>query len=118
LEYQGNYGTARGNLDVSDLVNNPEANGLCRVHGVRVPEEGHDLSLGEVRSLLKDGADSLLVRVQRIQLLAQPLRTDEVERCLDFGGFSSLTLCPACAAPLWKEAVAVALYRRRLSEEP
>ena len=28
LEYQGNYGTARGNLDVADLINNPGANSL------------------------------------------------------------------------------------------
>lgn len=34
LEYQGNYGTARRDLDIADLINNPGANGLCRAHGV------------------------------------------------------------------------------------
>jgi len=31
MEYLGNYGTARGELDVFALINNPEANGVCRV---------------------------------------------------------------------------------------
>ena len=26
LEYQGNYGTARGDLDISNLINNPFIN--------------------------------------------------------------------------------------------
>jgi len=43
---------------------------------------------------------------------------DELVQCLQFGGFSELVCCPACAAPRWREAVAVALYRRHLSEEP
>ena len=37
---------------------------------------------------------------------------DEAAQCLDFGGFSGLTRCPACAAPLWQEAVRIARYRR------
>jgi hypothetical protein len=40
---------------------------------------------------------------------------DEVEQCLNFEGFSRLQVCPACAAPLWKEAVSVALYRRHFN---
>ena len=40
LEYQGNYGTAGRDLDVLDLVNNPSANGLCRVLGARLPGRG------------------------------------------------------------------------------
>ena len=36
---------------------------------------------------------------------------DEAERCLDFRGMSRMTLCPAHAAPCWKEAVAIAIYR-------
>ena len=58
LEYERNYGTARRDLDVLDLVNNPSANGLCRVHGVSLSEEGPYLSLGELGSLLDDGADA------------------------------------------------------------
>ena len=36
LEYQREYGSARGNLDVADLVNNPMASGKCRVFGLRL----------------------------------------------------------------------------------
>jgi hypothetical protein len=38
--------------------------------------------------------------------------SNEEEQCLDFRGFSHLTRCPACAAPLWREAGAIARYRR------
>lgn len=31
LEYKRDYGTARRNLDITNIVNNPAANGLCRV---------------------------------------------------------------------------------------
>ena len=31
LEYQRDYGTARGDLNIADLMNNPAANGVCRV---------------------------------------------------------------------------------------
>ena len=58
LEYQGNYGTARRDLDVLDLVNNPSANGLCRVLGTRLPEEGSYLTMGEVSVLLDNRADT------------------------------------------------------------
>jgi hypothetical protein len=44
LEYQGNYGTAQGDLNVLDLINNPEANGLCRVYGMGLSGEGLDLA--------------------------------------------------------------------------
>lgn len=34
LEYQRDYGSARGNLDILNLVNNPCANGVCSVFGL------------------------------------------------------------------------------------
>jgi len=37
LEYQGNYGTARGDIDISDLVNNPLFNGKCRILSLGFP---------------------------------------------------------------------------------
>ena len=37
LEYQRDYGTARGELNILDLVNNPAANGKCRVFGLSFP---------------------------------------------------------------------------------
>ena len=63
LEYQGNYGTARGDLDVAYLVNNPAANGICSVPGLSFSEEGKHLLVGEVGPLLDDGAHSLFVGV-------------------------------------------------------
>jgi hypothetical protein len=47
LEYQGNYGTARGNLDIADLVNDPSANDVRRVLGLRFSEQGKDRLLGK-----------------------------------------------------------------------
>ena len=41
-EYQRDYGSARGDLDVSDLINNPEAGGKCRVFGLGLGEESLD----------------------------------------------------------------------------
>src|SRR5258706_2406488 len=38
MEYQLEYGGARGDLNVSDLVNNPCANGKCSVNSLCLPE--------------------------------------------------------------------------------
>lgn len=59
LEYQGNYGTARRDLDVLDLVNNPGANGLCRVLGA---------------SLRKRAATSRWLRLVRCSM-TEPIRS-------------------------------------------
>lgn len=45
LEYQGDYGTARGDIDILDLINNPTAGGKCRVFGPGFSEEIADLAL-------------------------------------------------------------------------
>lgn len=58
LEYESRYGTARGDLDVWYLINNPSANGLCSVHSVSLPEEGAYLGLSELRALLDDVGDA------------------------------------------------------------
>jgi hypothetical protein len=39
LEYQRDYGTAHGNLNVFNLVNNPAANSKCSVFGLGFEEE-------------------------------------------------------------------------------
>jgi hypothetical protein len=54
LEYQGNYGTARADLDILDLINNPSANGLCRL----VVLQPEDVTPAELRALLDDLAES------------------------------------------------------------
>jgi hypothetical protein len=37
---------------------------------------------------------------------------DEAEECLAFRGFTHLRRCPACAAPLWQQAVKQAIHNR------
>lgn len=39
FEYQADYRPALGNLDISDLMNNPSANGECRVFGLGFKEK-------------------------------------------------------------------------------
>jgi uncharacterized protein with PIN domain len=37
---------------------------------------------------------------------------DEAEQLLNFHGFTTLTRCPACAAPLWRAAVENAIHQQ------
>ena len=61
LEYERRYGTARRDLDVTYLINNPAASGKCSVFGLGLQEELGNVFLSEARSLLNHGADPLLV---------------------------------------------------------
>ena len=61
LEYQRDYGSASGDLNVSDLVNNPAANGVWRVFGLRLAEEVSDGLFAEVGVSRNDRPDLLLV---------------------------------------------------------
>jgi len=61
LEYQRDYGSAKGNLDVFDLVNNPSANGVCRVFGLRFAEEVSDSAWAEIGVLRDHGTDPRMV---------------------------------------------------------
>lgn len=61
LEYQRYYGSARRDLNVADLVNNPTANGKCRVFGLRSLEQPTDLRLGELGSLLEYTTNPTLI---------------------------------------------------------
>eukprot|EP01136_Pigoraptor_vietnamica_P022573 Opistho-1_new@73877 len=62
LEYQREYGSARGNLDVSNFVNNPAASGKCRVFGGRLTKEAFDLGRGDAGAFDEDASDPFLVR--------------------------------------------------------
>ena len=62
LEYKGIYGTASGDLDVADLVNNPTANCKCSVFGLCFAEEVGDGVLFNPSPLLNDGTDPFLIR--------------------------------------------------------
>ncbi|MBA7620254.1 hypothetical protein ES703_27600 [subsurface metagenome] len=61
LEYQGDYGTARGELDISDVVNNPLVHCVTSVLRLGFPEELGDLPLGEICVLRYDAPNSSLV---------------------------------------------------------
>lgn len=52
LEYQRDYGTAHRDLDIADLVNNPAANGVCRVLGLGFQEQPVDLFARQLRDPL------------------------------------------------------------------
>ena len=71
LEYKRDYGTARRDLDVTDLINNPGANGVCRVFRLSFPEQGVDLLGSEARVFFEDRTDSLLVRHDSIEAFPQ-----------------------------------------------
>ena len=58
FEYKGMYGGAFRDVDIADFVNNPGANGVCRVFGLRLSEETLNLFASDLRSFLNDGADS------------------------------------------------------------
>ena len=66
LEYQREYGRASRNLDVSDLINNPAANGVCRVFGLRLKKELVDGGLIELGALMDDAPNPLLVRLDAL----------------------------------------------------
>jgi hypothetical protein len=70
LEYQGSYGGARRDLNVFDLVNDPGANGVCRVFGLSLEEEGLDLVSGKCGALFDDRANPFLVRLHAVEPLA------------------------------------------------
>lgn len=61
LKYEGNYGTARGNLNVSDLINNPAASGKCSVFGLSLQEQFGNVVPVNGGSFLDDRPDTLLV---------------------------------------------------------
>lgn len=49
FEYQAMYGRASGDIQVTDLVNDPTANGECRVFGLGMPKQSPDLGPWECR---------------------------------------------------------------------
>lgn len=61
LQYKRDHQGARRNLDVLDLMNDPGANGVCRVLGLGLTEQRLDLRGIKVRSLLDHRRNSALV---------------------------------------------------------
>ena len=54
LEYQINYGLARRDLDITDLINNPTANGKCSVLGFGLQKQFLDLLTTDFGPIYKD----------------------------------------------------------------
>jgi hypothetical protein len=61
LEYQRDYAAARGNLNISHLINNPSANGKCSVFGLSFGKQSFNDFLSQLRALNHDVSDSFVV---------------------------------------------------------
>ncbi len=61
LEYQRDYGTARGEMDISDFVNNPFINCVSSIFSLSFPEKLSNLPIVEIRVLRDNAPDSPLV---------------------------------------------------------
>ena len=61
LEYKRDYGTARRNVDLADLINHANLKGVVCVFGPGFKEELTDLLLVQIGVIPDDGADSPLV---------------------------------------------------------
>jgi hypothetical protein len=61
LEYQAEYGSARSDGDITNIVNNPNASRVVRVFGPGLLEQASDLRSFELRPFLHNGTNTLLV---------------------------------------------------------
>ena len=61
LEYKRDYGLARGDLNIADLMNNPNSEGVICVFGPGFSEELLDLPIVELRMGLNHRPHSPLV---------------------------------------------------------
>ncbi|MCG2764098.1 MAG: hypothetical protein L6288_06915 [Desulfarculaceae bacterium] len=61
LEYKRDYGLAKRNLDISDVMNNPNAFGEVRVFGPGFSEKITDLPFVKIGVFHKDVANSAVV---------------------------------------------------------
>ncbi len=73
LEYQGYYGTARGSLEVSDLVNNPTANRKCSILGLGLSEEFWNRRLAKFGPLFENRAYTAMIAQNVVQHLPNVL---------------------------------------------
>ena len=69
-EHQADEGTARWNGDLAHHINNPEANGICRVYGPWRAEDLRDFFLAHPRPLDVHGTDAPLLGEDVVKALA------------------------------------------------
>ena len=73
LEYQRYYGTARGNVDIADLINNPAANSKCSVLGLGLPEQFWNNRIGKLSPLFQNSSDPTVIARNIVQHLPDVL---------------------------------------------
>lgn len=61
LEYKLKYGTARGDLNVSDIVNNPVIPGVCSVLSLSFTKETLYPAGGDLRAVADDFTNAPLI---------------------------------------------------------
>lgn len=69
LEYKRDYGTARRNLNLSDLINKPAAQGKVRIFSLGLPKEFFDGGGIKRGSLLQNLSDSVVISPNTIKPL-------------------------------------------------
>jgi hypothetical protein len=62
LEYQRDYGNARRNLNLSDLVDDSATQSKARIVGLRLEEQTANSRFVELCTVFDNGADAVLVR--------------------------------------------------------
>ena len=61
LERESHEGSTLREIDFTYFVNNPMANGVCRVFGLGLTEQGLDLPWGQVSVISDDSGNPLVV---------------------------------------------------------
>ena len=66
-EGEGRDSRPRRDRDWADFVNNPEANGICRVYGLRFRKEPRSALLRNLRPLRDDRADPVVFATNAVE---------------------------------------------------
>ena len=67
LEYQRDYGTARRNLNLADLMDDTGGEGKARIFGLRFQEQTSNSRFVEACTFFDNGANALLVGLDTTQ---------------------------------------------------
>lgn len=70
LEYQGYYGTAKRNLNITDLMDNSAIDSPIRIFGLGFQEESSNSLFVKSCTLFQNGTDTLLVGLDTAEPLS------------------------------------------------